>query len=147
MKNFYREEVYQELINRISLLTKDSQRQWGTMTVAQMLAHCTETQLVSNGEKVLKVPFFVKWFFKGMIKKMVYNDKPFPKNTRTAEQYLQTEEKDFEIEKSRLLESINYAKNNAEKQVSHTLFGSYKMRDSGEAFYKHLDHHLSQFGV
>lgn len=147
MENFYQEEVYQELINRISLLTENSQRQWGTMTVAQMLAHCTETQLVSNGQKELKVPFFVKWFFRGIIKKMVYNDKPFPKNTRTAEQYVQTEVKDFEKEKLRLLESMNYAKNNPEKSVNHTLFGRNKMIDSGESFYKHLDHHLSQFGV
>ena len=56
------------------------------MTAAQMLAHCAEIQEVSNGKELKNTPFIVK-LFRGMIRKMVINDKPYPKNTKTHPQY------------------------------------------------------------
>ena len=82
-----------------------TQPQWGSMTAAQMLAHCAEIQEVSNGKELKNTPFIAK-LFRGMIRKMVINDKPYPKNTKTHPQYLQTKACDFANEKKRLLDAL-----------------------------------------
>ena len=42
MKNLFDKSTYEEISRRINALTPESQRQWGKMNVAQMLAHCKE---------------------------------------------------------------------------------------------------------
>lgn len=39
IKNLFNNSVKQELIERINKLTPETQRKWGKMNVAQMLAH------------------------------------------------------------------------------------------------------------
>lgn len=119
------------------------------MTAAQMLAHCAEIQDVSNGKELRGTPFVVK-LFKGMIRNMVVNEKPFPKNTKTHPQYRQTSDRDFEEEKRRLLEALDKFVNAdvaQSERFEHPLFGSMTAEEKGWSMYKHLDHHLRQFGV
>ena len=97
-KSLYSPEVYQDCISRIEKLTAESKPEWGSMSAAQMLAHCAEIQEVSNGKELKNTPFIAK-LFKGMIRSMVVNEKPYPKSTRTHPQYKQTTDKDFETEK------------------------------------------------
>ena len=51
MKNLFDKDAYTEIINRINSLTSQTQRQWGKMNVAQMLAHCKEAFRVPLSEK------------------------------------------------------------------------------------------------
>jgi hypothetical protein len=145
----YSPEVYKECLNRIEKLTPESQPQWGSMTVSQMLSHCAEIQEVSNGKELKNTPFLVK-LIKGMIRKMVVNEKPYPKNTKTHPQYKQTTVRDFKAEKKRLFsaldEFVNKDKEQA-KQLIHPLFGEMSAEEKGWSMYKHLDHHLKQFDV
>ena len=85
---------------------------------------------------------------KGMIRKMVVGPKPYPKNTRTHPQYLQTEPRDFDTEKARLLAALNaFVEAENSPARPHSLFGVQTHDEKGWAGYKHLDHHLTQFGV
>ena len=43
MKNIFTKEISQEVIDRIKKLDTKTPAQWGTMDVAQMLAHCNVT--------------------------------------------------------------------------------------------------------
>ena len=72
------------------------------------------------------------------------------KNSRTAPAFLITDTKDFEAEKKRL---INYIKKTQElgeahfdNKESHS-FGNLSKTEWNNMFYKHIDHHLTQFGV
>jgi len=145
-QNLYDEDVYRAVLGRMDQLTPETQPQWGSMSAAQMLAHCAEIQEVTNGKPLENTPFIVK-LFKGMIRKMVLNEKPYPKSTKTHPQYRQTSDRDFETEKRRLLDAL--AKFKAEEGVArtHPLFGAMDAEEKGWSMYKHLDHHLSQFGV
>ncbi|MEZ4782542.1 MAG: hypothetical protein R3F28_00565 [Candidatus Kapaibacterium sp.] len=105
-KSLYSPEVYQEMLGRIEQLTKERQPQWGKMSVGQMLAHCNETQEVVNGTKTLERTPFIAKLFKGMIRNAVLNDKPYKQGLQTHPQYKQTSERDFEVERGRLLESL-----------------------------------------
>ena len=53
VKNLFESAVYSEIIERINRLTPESSRQWGKMTVSQMLAHCKEAFKVPLSEKRL----------------------------------------------------------------------------------------------
>jgi len=72
-KSLYSSEVYEDCQSRIEQLIPETQPQWGSMTAAQMLAHCSEIQEVSNGKELKNTPFIAK-LFRGMIRNMVVND-------------------------------------------------------------------------
>ncbi len=147
-KSLYSPEVYQECLDRIEQLAPDAAPQWGSMTPAQMLSHCAEIQEVSNGKELRNTPFLVM-LFKGMIRNMVVNDKPYPKNTKTHSQYKQTSDRDFETEKKRLLKALQEFVSTEKQpgQPKHPLFGEMTPEEKGWSAYKHLNHHLTQFGV
>lgn len=133
---------------RIERLAPDTTPEWGTMTAAQMLAHCAEIFEVACGKPLEGTPWYVK-LFKGMIRKMVVSDKPYPRSTRTHPQYLQTVERDFQAEKTRILAAMDRftLACQTKEHLEHPLFGPMTVDEAGRAMAKHLDHHLEQFGV
>lgn len=144
--NLYDLDTYHATLARIERLTRETQSQWGRMSVAQMLAHCAEIVEVTNGKPLENTPLLVR-VFKGMIRKMVVNEKPYPKNTKTHPQYLQVAERDFETEKAKLLDALDRFRDQEEAAPEHPLFGVMSREESGWSMFKHLDHHLRQFGV
>ena len=145
-KSLYDPEVYRETTERISRLSTETKPQWGKMDVAQMMAHNTEILDVFNGKPLLNTPFLAK-LFKGMIKRMVVGEKPYPKNSKTHPQYIKTGEKDFSTEKQNLLNALNKMRESEGEKIEHALFGVLNTDEKGWSLYKHLDHHLTQFGV
>ncbi|MHB0756467.1 DUF1569 domain-containing protein [Polaribacter sp. M15] len=150
MKNIFTKEVTQQVINRIEKLTPKTQANWGKMSVAQMLAHCCVTYEMVYTNKHPKPNTFVKFMLKAFVKKAVVGTKPYPKNSRTAPQFLIVDEKEFETEKKRLIEFINKTQQLGEKEFegkASPSFGNLTAKEWNNLFYKHLDHHLQQFGV
>lgn len=145
-KSLYEDNTYQLILARIERLAPQTAPQWGSMSAAQMLAHCAEVMEVANGEPLEGTPLLVK-LFKGMIRSMVVSDKPFPKNTKTHPQYRQTAERDFGAEKQRVLAALTRFKQEEGLEREHPLFGAMSVEEKGWSMYKHLDHHLNQFGV
>ncbi|QNM86629.1 DUF1569 domain-containing protein [Polaribacter pectinis] len=150
MKNIFTKEVTNEVIGRIEKLTAESQPNWGKMSVAQMLAHCCVTYEMVYTDKHPKPNAFAKFMLKLIVKKIVTSGKPYAKNGRTASQFLITDEKAFETEKKRLIDYINKTQELGEDyfngKESHS-FGKLTKEEWNNMFYKHLDHHLTQFGV
>ncbi len=145
-KSLYNPEVYNNTLARIEKLSTESTPQWGKMGVGQMMAHCAEIIEVSNGKPLENTPF-VASLFKGMIRKMVVGEKLYPRNSKTHPQYLQTSAKDFKNEKQRLLRAMEQWKGMEGEKTEHALFGVLTREEKGWSGYKHLDHHLMQFGV
>jgi hypothetical protein len=80
----------------------------------------------------------------------VVNEKPYPKNSRTAPQFIIKDERDFEIEKERLNTYLRKTQDLGEKHFDGLMsnsFGNLSVSEWNNLFYKHLDHHLTQFGV
>ena len=145
-KSIYDQQVFDSTQQRIERLTPETSPQWGKMDAAQMMSHNTEILNVFNGKPLLNTPFIAK-LFKGMIRKMVVGKKPYPKNSRTHPQYLQTSAKDFNVEKQNLLKALNKMREMEGEKTAHALFGVLNTDEKGWSLYKHLDHHLTQFGV
>lgn len=150
MKNIFNKKVSDEVINRINSLTAETKPHWGKMNVAQMLAHCNVTYEMVYDENIPKPTGFKKFLLKLFVKNIVVGDKPYKKNSRTAPEFLITGDKNFEKEKVRLIDHINKTQKLAatyfDSRESHS-FGKLSDDEWNNMFYKHLDHHLTQFGV
>ncbi len=150
MKNIFTKEVTEEVIQRIENLTSETQPIWGKMSVAQMLAHCCVTYEMIYTDKHPKPNAFTKFMLKLFVKKIVVSEKSYAKNGRTAPQFLITDEKVFATEKQRLIDYINQTQKLGatyfEGKESNS-FGKLTKKEWNNMFYKHLDHHLTQFGV
>ena len=150
MKDIFDKTVSGEIIKRINSLNTNSKPKWGKMSVDQMLAHCNVTYELIYENKHSKPNSFKKWMLKTFVKNFVVNEKPYKKNGRTAPEFLITNEKDFKKEKDRLNSYISKTQELGsdyfENKESHS-FGNLTKTEWNNMFYKHLDHHLNQFGV
>jgi len=150
MKSVFDLNDSNEIIHRINLLTPETKGLWGKMSVAQMLAHCNVTYEMAY-ENIHPAPnAFVKLILKLFVKKSVVGETPYKKSIQTAPAFIIKEDKDFAKEKERL---IAYVKKTFELGSSYfdgrnsLSFGALNKTEWNNMFYKHLDHHLTQFGV
>ncbi len=151
IKNIFDKQVSDEIIKRINTLEPNSKPIWGTMSVDQMLAHCNVTYKYTYKPEQFKKPnFLMKFLLKSFIKKIVVSEKLYGKNRRTAPYFIITETKDFEKEKQFLTENIHKTQLLGSKHfegLENFSFGKMTSSEWNNLFYKHLDHHLKQFGV
>jgi hypothetical protein len=149
MKSLFDNIAYTEIKNRMASLTAQSHRQWGKMDVAQMLAHCKEAFKVPLSEKS-PPKIFPLYLIGWMMKSKLYNDSAWAKDLPTAPNFKITDPRDFEKEKAELTELVNrfhQSSPSAIEKIVHPVFGKYTGEQWGMSMYKHLDHHLTQFGV
>lgn len=149
MKSLFDKDAYEEITSRINKLTAESKRQWGKMDVSQMLAHCKEAFKVPLSEKSPPkiYPFAL---FGWMMKSKLYDDMPWKQNLPTAPNFKITDNRLFEKEKTELAELVKRFHQSSPadiEKIVHPVFGRYTGSQWGMAMYKHLDHHLTQFGV
>ncbi len=149
MKNLFDAATYNDVVDRLNKLDEVRTGQWGKMDVGQMMAHCCAAFRVPLSEKKLPRMFIgrlVSW----MIKSKMYNDDPWKQNLPTSPEFVMKDQKDFEVEKERLKELIHQFYKAGPGGISkypHPFFGSFTPEQWGQSMYKHLDHHLSQFGA
>lgn len=150
MKNIFERTVCDELIKRIEAIKPDTVPQWGTMNAGQMFAHCCVMyEMVFDGKD--PVPGKVKRFFlRLLIKNWVTGSRPYPRNGRTAAAFKITDQKAFYDEQKRLIAYINQCESLGSEYFDgrdYPSFGKLTLKEWNGMFYKHLDHHLTQFGV
>jgi len=147
MKSLLTEDGYQDIRTRLDKLTESSEKGWGKMTVGQMCWHCQYPLNLAIKNKPNTTGG--NWFIKIFLKKSLYNDKPWRKNLPTLSLMKSKDDKDFtnEIEKLKTLVDDFYAIRTRKTWYPHPAFGSFTPKQWGQLEYKHLDHHLKQFGV
>jgi hypothetical protein len=139
-----------EIINRIKKLTPTAKAQWGKMQVHQMLAHAQQPLKVAFGEAKPKRAFIsllLGGYFK---KKIIGNEKPFPKQLPTDKTFVIKHHPAFEEEKTRLIEMVKRFIEKGHEAITkgpHPFFGKMTVEEWDRLQAKHLDHHLRQFGV
>lgn len=150
MKNIFKKSITDEVIGRINSLTPTTQPDWGKMNVGQMLAHCCVTyEMMYDGNHPKPNPV-MGFMLRTFVKDTVVSEKPYKKNSRTAPAFLITDERNFEAEKKRLIDYMQktqaLGESHFDMKKSHS-FGKLTVTEWNNMFYKHLDHHLTQFGV
>ena len=139
-------EVYEEVRGRIETLEPDATPEWGEMNVAQMLAHCVEVQKVMNDGPLEDTPWYLR-LAGPLLKPLLLADRPFRPSLPTHPQYEIGPDRDFETEKRRLLEALAAFRARGRAGIDHPILGRLSPEETGWGAYKHLDHHLRQFGV
>ncbi|PWA07336.1 DUF1569 domain-containing protein [Flavobacterium psychrotolerans] len=135
------------MIVRINKLIPESQPLWGKMSVDQMLKHTDAAVEVAFGTKQLKINFLMKFLGK-MLKNKVFNSE-FKKNSPTAPEFIFSDKYDFETSKKDLIEKFSrFAQGHQSiKIMKHPFWGAMNYDEWDLLMWKHLDHHLKQFGV
>lgn len=149
VQNLFEQKPYETIIERLEQLTASSQRVWGKMTVSQMLAHCKEAFKVPLSEKPLPKLFPIS-LIGPFFKKKLFDDTVWKHGLPTAPSFIIKDERNFEKEKKELLELVNHFYIAGPSRVGlhpHPVFGKFTPEQWGKAMWKHLDHHLRQFGV
>lgn len=149
MQSFFNETDNNQLVDRINKLTPESKAGWGKMGVSQMLAHCQPPLKVAIGEAKLK-PGIMGFLFGKMAKKQLMKPGDFKKNLPTAPSFIVKEERVFEEEKNKLISLIKKVKDTGASALTvnpHPFFGKMTETEWDTLQWKHLDHHLRQFGV
>jgi len=129
-------------------LSASSTSHWGRMNVTEMLQHLRLSARMTVGE--LEVASGNKRVFQMFpLKHLILYVLPFPKGAPTAPELLPGAAAPFEEERAAvltLLDQIGAGPREGEGPA-HPLFGPMSWREWGVVTYKHVDHHLKQFGV
>lgn len=150
LPNIFTKPVSDKIVERINKLSPDTQPDWGKMNAPQMLAHCNVTYEMIYENIHPQPNFILKFILKTLIKNKVVGETPFPQSSKTAPQFIIKESKDFASEKQRLINYINKTQELGEKHFDNkesSSFGALNKAEWNNMLYKHLDHHLRQFGV
>ena len=147
MKTIFDKENTNELLLRIELLNENSERHWGKMNVQQMLKHCILCDEMYLGKKVYKRSLL--GFILGGIalSQLMKDEKPKKRNSPTKSDFKNLETfGNFLEEKTKWIETIKEYEHFNNPNFIHWFYGKMSKEQIGISVYKHIDHHLRQFG-
>ena len=136
-----------EILRRIQSLTPESQGRWGKMSVSQMLWHVNEAMEGALG-RVAEAPEKVP-LPRPLLKLIVLN-LPWPKGAPTRRRWVpQKDRYDFVAERHRCLSLVDAITSKAlgDRWPDSPTLGRMSGNDVSRLQAKHLNHHLTQFGV
>jgi hypothetical protein len=148
--SIFLESTTEELFRRIDKLNAKSSSLWGKMTVGQMFSHCAVPYEQILGLNTQQPPLFMRIILKLFLKKSMVNEVPYKQNLPTAPSFIRTEQYDVEKEKERLKGYVKSIQELGAEKLAATPSLSLGMLTAIEwnnLLYKHIDHHLKQFGV
>lgn len=147
MENIFDKDTFDRIKFRIGQLSEETQSHWGKMTVGQMMHHCQGPLNIILQKKDYGVK--PNWLINLLFKKQMYNDKLWKKNMPTLKAFRENEPRDLNQERLLLIELLDElgAQRDREDWHDHPSFGKLSKEQWGKMQYKHLDHHLRQFGV
>ena len=148
-KNLLTEEAAHSIIARIEKLTASHQPQWGEMTASEMLLHCNSCNKQILEESRGNEKTTLKQYLLRILALYIAPD--FKKNIQGETRH-NTKGKisnaDFEQQRKDFIDLIaRFPINNHPLTLTHPAFGNISTQEWGIAAYKHMDHHLRQFGI
>ena len=149
MQSLFESSERDAITRRLAALQPSSPRQWGKMNPAQMLAHCTAALEVPCRDTVKKQALIGR-VLAPFVRSSVLGDKPLGRNAPTDPDFKIAGDREFGVEKRRLDALIGRFFSggpSAADGVVHSFFGRLSGEQWGRLMYKHLDHHLRQFGA
>jgi hypothetical protein len=150
MTSLYQPATVMRVKDRIAQLKTDSERQWGRMAPAQALAHCSESMLWAVGDTHPPRMFVASILGRLIKSKVLAESEQMRKNSPTAKSLVIVDDCDLPTEQKRLCGLIDRFATAGPAGCTahpHSFFGPLTPDEWAILMYKHLDHHLRQFGV
>ena len=150
MKHLFEAATVEEVKARMMHLRPDSERLWGTMNAPQAVAHCAAGLELAIGDR--RPPqLWLGRIIGRIVKPMALgSDAPMRRNSPTVPSIVVADERDLGAERDRLgalIERFAAAGPAGCTTHPHSFFGRLTPQEWAVLMYKHLDHHLRQFGV
>jgi hypothetical protein len=134
------------ILERLRRVRPDAQAKWGTLDAPRMLCHVADQMRVALGDIPSKPKHSL--ISRTLVKNIVVNTglKPPRGKIQTAPEMLTSRPSSWDADLSACVPLIDrVAKGNA--NAVHPAFGRLSPEEWGRLCWKHLDHHLTQFGV
>ena len=148
-KSLLNREAADFIIKRVQNLSAAHQAQWGTMTSCEMLLHCNSCNRQILEESRGKEKTSLKQYALRIL--ALYIAPNFKKNIQGEarnETKGKADSSDFENYRKEFILLIDkFPSTTRPLTLSHSAFGNISTQEWGIAAYKHMDHHLRQFGV
>ena len=147
MKTLFDEGLRNAMLARINAVTADLQPKWGKMNAEKMLCHLVHSMRMGVGElpvKAVKLPIRYT-----PIRQLMIYVLPFPKGAPTARELMPSNPLEIEESKRELARLFRTFGELAslKEWPEHPAFGPIGKRGWGVLSWRHLDHHLRQFGA
>ncbi len=149
MQTIFDSATRDELLRRVDSIQPGAERQWGKMSAPQMLEHTARALETATGRRQSDqalVGKLIAWIFK----KNFLGEKPFGKNSPTGPEFIVTDEPALEPTREKVKALIRELHATGAKGCDgrvHGFFGPLTGAEWGVSQFKHVDHHLRQFGA
>ncbi len=148
MKSIFDEATRSELIARINTLNDNSEAKWGKMKIYQMVKHCVLCEEMYLGKKKYKRTILGRLLGKIALQGILKNENPMKQNAPTNQAFIIKESRgDVITEKEKWVALIKKYKHFSNNDFTHWFFGKMTKDQIGYLDFKHIDHHLRQFGA
>ena len=148
-KNLFDSETAQQIIDRVQKLQPTSKARWGSMNATEMLLHanmCNE-EIFSGAQPAGKTTY--KQYLLRIL--ALYIAPKFKKNIKgdgLKETTGKIDAASFKMQQQQFMQLIRrFPQHKDPVKLTHIAFGNISTNEWGIAAYKHMDHHLRQFGV
>jgi hypothetical protein len=147
MKSIWQGESQRELTNRVNGLAWDRGAEWGTFTAPKMVCHLADSLRMAMGDlKVAPKRLPIRY---PPLKQFIIYVAPFPKSAPTAPELLLREPREWTTDVAEVQSLLvrAAATSTTDAWPEHPAFGRLSKRAWGVLIYRHMDHHLKQFGA
>jgi hypothetical protein len=136
------------VIRRLDRLAPDAQPHWGRLTAERMICHAGDALRMAHGDLATRPPRR-RAFTRFPLKHLFLFVLPMPRNLPTVRELKSTAPSTFEQDRQACADLVRRFSStpSSGKGPSHPLFGVLTWPQWGVLQWRHLDHHLRQFGV
>lgn len=150
MRHLFEADSAEEIKQRLQKLRPDSRRQWGKMNATQMLAHCSAGLEMALGQ-ICPPRMMIGRIMGPLVKPMALMEHAEMRHNVPTAKELVVDANDLNFGKERmrlseLIDSFVAAGSGGCTTHPHFFFGRLRPEEWSILTYKHLDHHLRQFG-
>jgi hypothetical protein len=134
------------LIQRLQQLAPDTRAKWGHFDAPRMLCHLNDALALSLGE-IPSRPMNKRAFQHFPLKHLVLYVFPFPRGAAAPPDTLTSQPGGFDVDREQVVQRMERISESAQTAgAEHPLFGPLSNDEWNSLHWKHIDHHLKQFG-
>jgi hypothetical protein len=148
MRTLFDQVRQREVLDRLAHLASDAQPLWGRMNVHQAVCHLSSQLAHTLGE--LPAEAVMGPMSRRPLNWILIHAAPWPKGSaQSPPEFLHFETRTWEEDRAELRELIHRFAERREEEAwpPSPVFGKLTRKDYGVLSYRHLDHHLTQFGA
>jgi hypothetical protein len=147
MKSIWREDDRRALNDRVGRVAWDGRAAWGKFTAPKMICHLADSLKMAMGDlQVAPKRLPIRY---PPLKQLIIYAAPFPKGAPTAPELLAREPREWanDVADVQALLARAASARTTDTWPEHPAFGKLSKRAWGVLIFRHMDHHLKQFGA